>query len=235
MPIDDALEKISTETSSHDKKEQLIQVPSSIFSKAQDLLGEYLVEKYFKSDNIANLKIFLKTIGPFVLKFSPKKYSNQAFSHRSREQSCSLVETIDKETWKRCITSFAQGYLENTDICEIEEPFDLKKEGENYIPELNAVKSLCSGKYRTESSPYDLVMGMNPKYRPLIAVSIGNALANNEIMISADAGTSLKNILFSSIPPLKCIAETAKEYEVREIKPAIADLNRIVQEYSDNW
>lgn len=240
MPIDDALEKIQeTKTSSEDQKDQSIAVPSSLFSKAQLLLGAYLTEKYFVNDKVANLSTFLKTMGPFVLKVSPKK--NQSSSHigfnssRSREHTLSLVDTIDKETWRQCASSFAEEYLKNTDIFEISESLDLEKDGEKYIPELRAIKSLCYSKFRAESSPYDLVMGMNSKHRALIAVSIGKAIEKSEIIINNDPNTPLKDILLSSIPPLKCIAETAKEYEVKELKPAIEELNKIVQEYSDKW
>ncbi len=227
--IDDALGRLPV--GDKDKKNDIVYQPSELIKSAQEILGNYLVNEYFKGTILRSLRNFLQTLGPFVLQITPTKISGASSWDQKYNQKCSLVERIDKEIWLACIKAFDEGYLINTDMAEVpEEGIDLNSEGTNYLPQIATIKNiLLSDRKKGDTHPYVIAMGIDPKYRALVALAIEDSIKRNGLPSSRAVS---KSFLFSNTPSLESIAEIAKKFNVKDLKPINAEINRVLMAYN---
>src|SRR3989344_1626278 len=227
--IDDALEGLPDD--GKDKKNDVIYQPSELIKGAQEVLGNYLVDECFKDEtNLGNFKNFLRVLGPFVLQITPTKIPGKEAYHQKFNQKCSLVGRIDKETWLTCIKTFDEGYLVNTDLAEVpEEGIDLNSDGSIYLPQIAAIKNiiLCNREIG-DTHPYVIAMGIDPKYRALVALAIDNEIKKNALPARR---TVSKKFLFTNVPSLESIAEIAKKFDVKGLKFVNMEINRVLKLY----
>jgi|SRR3989344_3804894 len=230
--IDDALEGLPDD--GKDKKNDVIYQPSELIKSAQEVLGNYLVNEYFKVNNLGKLENFLRTLGPFVLQITPTKIPGNDVWKQKYNQKCSLVGRIDKETWLTCIKTFDEGYLVNTDLAEVpEEGIELISNGSDYLPQIAALKYIVLGnRERGDTHPCVIAMGIDPKYRALVALAIDNEIDKNAFPIVRPV---TKNFLLINAPSLEGIAEIAKKFDVKDLKPIIAEINRVLNLYNNIW
>ena len=228
MTIDEALEKIERkEETKEEVEKETVTVTSDLFVHAQEILGEFLVSKYYSNKR---METFLMTLAPYALTIQPQ----------SKGGHYTTLSNIDKETWLNCIGTLSDGYLKKTDLVEVPETLDLNSKGSLYIPEFAAVKEILCNPKNIIINPYVLVMGMEPKYRPLVAVTVKKALDKSDLRIpnAPSYQTNLRekrNLLLSCVPPLSCLAETAKEYKVTKLKEIIKNFNQVIEEYENSW
>ncbi|MBI2106017.1 hypothetical protein HYT56_04240 [Candidatus Woesearchaeota archaeon] len=223
MPIDDALGKIEDKKENSAEKRTISSEDRSyeLFVEAQKILGSFLIKLFPRQSS--NINSILKTLGPFVIDIAPGE---------SKIYSPSLRESIDALTWSYYLKTIAGGYLETTDMKDYGQESSFKLE-DLPIPELFGIKRNLDEIAKSSSeeliSPYIFVMGMRPIFRPLVAVSINKTNKNRELckLVYGEEG-----LLLSLVPRLESIAETAKEYGIKEVKYLIKDLSRVVKAYS---
>jgi hypothetical protein len=237
MPIDDALNDIKEDP------EQIIKRPvfkeqNKLFSENQKILGNYLVNNYFRTEasNSKTIYNFLETLAPFLITISPKDQS-QRHSNSSDKLEC----TLEKDTGSiiEALRLYSDGYLEKTDLITelVNAPtIDLQE----YLPEYILLKNkILKSKFANAYTlhPYLFTMGLEPKNRPLVTVTIERAINNKDIIIQKQNNNDNDNStqMISTVPSLKMITETAKEFKITELKPIIKNINKLSTLYIKNW
>lgn len=231
MTIDQALSEI--EVKEKEKLEADITNDFELFTKAHEILGDYLIETFFPN-KAKNIVASLKILGPFIIQIAPHK----PFGHKYCAYDCSLIDTLSGEIFLNCLRTFSEGYLESTDLVqEIESEINLKKQGEKYLPGFRSLESEVNGeKDVPKVSAYTFVMGMKPEYRSFMALAIERAIKNNEIEVYEYSNSkNRKEKLLSTVPSLKDITGAAEEYNITQLKDIIIDLSRIVSLYEEVW
>ncbi len=227
MPIDEALSGIKDEEKKDLEERTQENVNTELIDKAHSVLADYLIS-YFGRWN----EQFLRTLGPYVLNMSPKA---TAETYDEREINIFIVNELDGELWNGCLRNISEGYSQDTDLAASGK-IDVKSEGSLYIPGFKAITGGLSTIKRGSTNPHVLVMGMHSVYRPLAALVVDRAIREGEIKVIEGVGKhEIKGVLLSSIPSLPDFVEVAREYNIRELKPAIGDFNRVVDAYSEKW
>lgn len=227
MPIDDALEDIqqNKENTQNDKK-IFVDTDSEVFELGKNILGKYLAEEVFCNKRYNKIKEFLKTWGPCLLTCT---------SIGEDEIDYNIKEKTDKEMFLKIAKTICEGYLLKTDYAKNIENEISKEELNKYIPEMHAVKELIAEEHfkTTIITPYQFVMGMQVKYRFFAALCVEKALKKKEISLKQNV--KKRKPLYEYIPNLSTIAETAKEYQVTEIKEMLENFNSVIEEYIAEW
>lgn len=246
MPIDDAIIKIEKGEQKKRKTEQekILETSLSLVEQAQKLLGDYLSEEFYKGALTGSMERFVRTFGPFLLDIQPKEqntYSSSGYSYNDQkdEHTCSLVGKIDRDTWIAVLSTVNEGSLQETDLANVDnetKELIISRDGARYFPEYVTVKEKLTGTRNAEPHPYAIVMGMTPKYRPIVAVAISIGLSKEEIDLArVNESTNNKKALLKAVPSLEHIAEAAEQYGVTDLQPIIKEFNDIVLRYKGRW
>ncbi len=246
MPIDDAITRIEKAEQRKRKTEQekVLEASLSLVGQAQKLLGDYLSKEFYGGTLTGSMERFVRTFGPFLLDIQPKEqntYNTSNYGHTTRkdEHTCMLVGKIDRDTWIAVLSTVNEGSLQKTDLANVDnetKELIISREGARYFPEYMAVKERLTGTMGAKPHPYAMVMGMTPKYRPIVAVAIGIGLSKGEIdLASVKEGTNNKKALLKAVLSIEHIAEAAEQYGVTDLQPIIKEFNDIVSKYKARW
>jgi len=196
----------------------------ALIYEAQDVLGEYLVDKLSNWVNQnPNIEPFLKLFGPYVLTYEVTNYQNGTQAWKMR-----YTPKISREFFARVLGRVADGYATSTDLLE---PVDrgngidkdnLKPEDFNLLfPEKPVIGDITSQFNSGYISPYDIVMLMEPEKRPLMAVATKrNFDKRTQYTQSNNYQPNAK------VPDLQTVIETAKEFEVRGLREILENFTK---------
>lgn len=239
MTIEDALSKIELDDKNEKPKDD---VPTAsniqeLILESQKSLGGYLVKTLqdrmddFPGGGVVN---FLETWGPFVIRPKPFITNNKTCA-----SSIDLVDELDVDILSCVLRELSGGYFSGTDI-KPGGSIKMREEGAIYIPEITSMKEILFGHTIVHNvasvHPFLLVLGMDPKFRPLMTLALNEAIKSKEMkIVKNDDYAKILSTLLSYAPSMRSIMEVAKKYGITNLKDAMIDLKGVVEMYVNNW
>ncbi len=254
MPIDDALEKISIETSKPEGKKDagLIKTPESLILRAREITGKVL-GNYFTGQLIGQIPDNLTyKINPVLLNLIEKMgFDLFCLKPQKRSQTrvlnTELCNTVDENLNKEMLKLLCGEYALKTDLATLtakENTADLY----SLIPEFKNVKialldsnNTFKDYYRATINPYLIVMSMGLKYRPLAAIAVEKSIGKkrieflNEQLPGNLSVAFLERKLADAVPWTEDYVDAAQEYGITEVIPVLKEFTRVVDEYIQKW
>lgn len=235
----------SSSTPAHTTGEISSPAPLELTQAADKLLADYFTQyanDIFDENFSTSAREALAQFAPRGLIISPRVRINCGIDTKFPIRYA-LPANLNPEDSRRFLMQTQGEYIKEMDLYQDESILTNPSELEKYVPELSQLKGITNRGYEVTYPVYLLALGMKPELRNLPVLAIHKKITDSPTLMD-EPWKIHENGRFDSIrtffdegciPSLAEIVAVAKQYQVKELKPILTEMNRVKQEFYKQW